>query len=138
MRLYCHCVALIEGAVAVELGLGEVDVLVGAQHRHIKTGALHLHQLVNQHVAGRAELAGKTQPAAQQERLAVGAAVGELGEVQVDAVYAGKLQRAGVFGVGDFKDFSFACARLVCVSSYQFHSHSFCPGWPQASWVSLA
>ncbi len=51
-----------------------------------KAGALHLHQLVDQHVAGGADVALEAQAAAQQEGLAVGAAVGELREVQVDAL----------------------------------------------------
>ena len=61
------------------------ESLVGAQHGAIKTGALHLHQLVHQHVAGGADFTRKTQASAQQECLAESATVGELGKVQINA-----------------------------------------------------
>ena len=55
-------------------------------------------QLVDQHIARGADFALEAEAAAQQEGLAEGAAVGELGEVQVDAVDAVKSdsQRIGV------------------------------------------
>jgi hypothetical protein len=74
------------------------------QHGHVKTGALHLHQLVDQHVARGAQFARKAQAAAQQKGLAVGAAIGEFGELQIDAGHAAQVERARVGVVGQRDD----------------------------------
>ena len=82
---------------------------------------MHLHQLVDQHVAGGADFAGVAQAAAQQKRLAVGAAIGELGKVQVDAGDAVERQRArvGIVGQGYLVFLAFNTGG-VCGSSYIF------------------
>ena len=102
MGLGMHRIALVEGFEAVKLGLRKRQVLVFAQHSRIKSTALHLHQLVDEHIARGTNLTCKPQAAAQQKSLAEGAAIGELGEIQVDALNAFKAQRAGIDIVGKF------------------------------------
>ena len=89
---------------AIWTGLVEVFT----QHGRVKAAALHLHELVNQHIAGGAQLACKAQTAAQQKGLAVGAAIGEGWELQVDAGDAVQVERARVHVVGEFQDAGFA------------------------------
>jgi hypothetical protein len=69
-----------------------LDRLVGAQHRLGEAAALHLLQLVDQHIAGGPDLAIEAQPAPEQEGLAEGTAVGKTREVQFD--HADTLQAA--------------------------------------------
>jgi hypothetical protein len=102
IRLGVHSVALVKALVTVKLGLRKRQVLVFAQYSRIKSTALHLHQLVDEHIASGANFACKPQAAAQQKSLAEGAAIGELGEIQVDALNAFKAQRAGIDIVGKF------------------------------------
>ncbi len=106
-------VALVEALEAVELALGIGHVQAFAQHGHVEAAAGHLHQLVDQHVAGGAQLARKLQAAAQQAGLAEGPAVGELGELQVNAVDARQVQLERVGVVGQFNDFQAFRAWLV-------------------------
>ncbi len=70
-------------------------VLVGAQHRAAEAAALHLQQLVNQHIAQRADVARKAAPA-KDDGLAEGAAVAEFGEVQGNARQGLEVDRIGV------------------------------------------
>ena len=58
-RMRVHRIALVERGVALELALRVGQVLVGAQHGAGEARALHLHQLVDQHVAGGADVARK-------------------------------------------------------------------------------
>ena len=122
MWLRLDGVALVEAGKTLELALriGGIDALF--QHRHVKTAARHVDQLVNQHVAGGADFAAELAALAQQARLAVGAAIGEFGKVQVDAGDAGQISRHRVGIVGQFKGI-LACKRLfVGGISYYFHS----------------
>jgi hypothetical protein len=98
-----HRIALVKRGVTVKLALCKVDVLVSAQHRNVKSAALHLHQLVDQHIARSAQFAFEAEPAAQQKGLAVRTAIGELGEVQVDAFNASQIQAAGIGVIREFK-----------------------------------
>ena len=107
MGLDVHRIALVFADAVAGVGgqhaLGNGQVLVGAQHGHVKAAALHLHQLVDQHVAGGADLALEAQAAAQQEGLAEGAAIGEFREIQVDAVHAFERQLLRIGIVGQFE-----------------------------------
>ncbi len=96
--------ALVKPGKAFELALRRRGVDTLAQHGHIKTGALHLHQLVDQHVTCGAQFARKAQTAAQQEGLAVGAAVSEFGELQVNAGHAAQIEGARIGVVGQCDD----------------------------------
>jgi hypothetical protein len=61
---------------------------------------LHVHELVDEDVAGRADVALEAAPAAQQRDLAVGTPISELREVQLDAFDAleRRFQRVRVVG----------------------------------------
>jgi hypothetical protein len=86
---YLHSVALVaahaKSGVVGQHAFGQRQRLVGAHHGHVKAAALHLSQLIYQHVTGCANLALEFASSAQQKSLAVGAAVGELGEMQINA-----------------------------------------------------
>src|SRR6516162_10494285 len=73
---------LIEYAVARNLAGedGRVGILLDLEG--IETGAQQEHELVAQHVAGRAQLAAEFVGLAQKARLAIGAAVAEFGEFE--------------------------------------------------------
>jgi hypothetical protein len=58
MGLGVHGIGLVVAAKALELALGIGGVHVFAQHG-AAAGALHLHQLVDQHIAGGADVARK-------------------------------------------------------------------------------
>ena len=99
---------------------------INAQHGRREAAAGHLLQLVGQHVTGGADLACEAEAAAQQEGLAEGAAVGELGELQVDAVDTGQRNGARIGIVREFKHILAFGRRRMGAGSYQFHSvHSF-------------
>ena len=51
MRFCIDGRALVETGIAVELALGGAGIDAFGQHSHIKAGALHLHELVDQAVA---------------------------------------------------------------------------------------
>jgi hypothetical protein len=95
-------IALVKRRETLKLALCKVQVLVFAQYRYVKAAALHLNQLVNQHVAGSSQFALKTEAAAQQEGLAESPAIGELGKVQVNAQHAVKGEAAGINIIGKF------------------------------------
>ena len=63
MRCGVHRVALVEGRELGQQRLAVRQILVGAQHGLGEAAALHLHQLVDQHIAGGADDAGKAQAA---------------------------------------------------------------------------
>eukprot|EP01034_Spumella_vulgaris_P038311 gene38310-47297_t len=73
-RLGVHGVALVEAREQCELALGIRGIHAFGQHRAAKTRALHLHQLVDEHIARGADFARKATAAAQQEGLAESAA----------------------------------------------------------------
>ena len=100
LRLGVDRRALVKPCKTVKLALGRRGVHALLQHGHVKTRALHLHQLVDQYVASGVQLACKAQAAAQQEGLAVSAAVGEFGELQINAGYAAQVECAGIGVVG--------------------------------------
>jgi len=85
-------VALVKRSEAVKLALRVGWVLVFTQDGGVKTTALHLHQLVNQHVAGGANFAFETETTTQQKCLTEGPAIAEFGEVQVNPVNVFKIQ----------------------------------------------
>src|SRR2546427_350220 len=115
-------ITLVEAVEAVQLALGVGDVHAFAQHGHVEAAALHLHQLVDQHVAGGADFALEAQALAQQAGLAEGAAIGELGKVEVDALHAGQIQREGIGVIGRGDDGLLAFGRaLVLLGGDDFH-----------------
>ena len=94
---------MVKSAEAVELALGVCQVHSFLEHGHVESAALHVHQLVDQHVTRGANLARKFQTLAQQPRLAVSAPVGEFGELQVDACDTAQVDGKRVGIVGEFK-----------------------------------
>ena len=87
-----HSIALIRANVIAGIGgqhtLRNIQRLVITQHGAGKATALHLGELVYQHIACSHNLAFKTQTAAEQKRLAKSTAIGEFWKVQLDGVYA--------------------------------------------------
>jgi hypothetical protein len=112
--------ALVETVKAVELTLGGRRIDAFTQDGHIKTRALHLHELVDQHIAGGAQLALKAQSAPQQKGLAVSAAIGEFGEIQVDAANTLQVQRARI-NVVRYRQHSGRVNNLVFWGGDDFH-----------------
>ena len=84
-----HRVALIgtdiKAGVSRQHTLGDIERLVIAQYGSGKAAALHLCELVNQHVTRGHNIAFEAQAAADQKRLAESAAIGEFGKVQLNA-----------------------------------------------------
>jgi len=89
-----HRIALIrthvKPGVLGQYTVGDTKGLVGAQYGSRKPAALHLRQLVNQHVARSNDFALEPQAAAEQKRLAERAAIGEFWEGQRDGFNAGQ------------------------------------------------
>ena len=87
-----HRIALIrthiETGVRRQHTLRHVQWLVITQHGGGKAAALHLCELVNQYIARGHDLTLKVQAATEQKGLAESAAIGELGEVQLNAFNA--------------------------------------------------
>ena len=81
------------------LGQGLLETLLVA-FEGVEAAAQHERQLVLQHATGGPELAGVSQPAAQQARLAVGPAVAELGEVEDDQAQPTDVRRQVLDRVG--------------------------------------
>ena len=127
-------VALVEALEAVELALGIGHVRAFAQHGHVKAAAGHLHQLVDQHVAGGAQLARKLQAAAQRAGLAEGRPSVNLGNCRSMRSTPARVQLERVGVVGQFNDFQAFRAWLVLVSSYYFHSDKPSGGFRFRSW----
>ena len=75
-------------------------VLVSTQHGFCKATALHLCELVDQHIAGGTDLTLEAEPAAQQKCLAESPAVAEFGEVQVNAFDLCQRKLARIVGIG--------------------------------------
>ena len=65
LRLRINGRALVETGKAIELALGGRSIDAFTQDGHVKTRALHLHKLVNQHVTCGTQFTFKTKPAAQ-------------------------------------------------------------------------
>ena len=92
----------VNGIALVETGkLGQQlfsvgQVLVGTQHGLCEAGALHLQQLVDQHIPSGTDVAPEAQAAAQQEGLTERTAIAELGKVQIHTVNAIQVQLSGV------------------------------------------
>ena len=63
-----------------------LGILVVAQYHACKTAALHLYQLVDQHITVGADISFITS-ATQDKRLAECSAIGELRKVQVDTLH---------------------------------------------------
>jgi hypothetical protein len=87
---------------------------------------VHVHQLVDQHVARGPYVARKLVAAAQQQGLAVGAAIGELGKLQLHAGHAFQRAAGSYFGqvgvVGDLQGVFGLNACGNSVGSNDFHS----------------
>jgi hypothetical protein len=98
-------IALVKAGKVGQLTLCVGQVLVSAQHGGAETAALHLQQLVDQHITSGADFAGEVEPAAQQISLAESATVGEFGEIQLNAANAVQWHIAGVGIVRDLKGF---------------------------------
>jgi hypothetical protein len=100
MGLNLHGIALVKAVKLAQQLRSVLCILSFGQDRFGETGALHLQQLVDQHIARGANVARKSQAAAQQKGLAEGASVGELGEVQHHAGDVAQivLARIGIVG----------------------------------------
>src|SRR3989344_3888854 len=98
-RLGIDGVALVEAWEQFKLALGIGGIHPLGQHRAAKARALHLHELVDQHITRGADFASKA-TAAQQKGLAERTAIGEVGEVQIHAFHAFQRQGCGVGIVG--------------------------------------
>ncbi len=109
-----HCVALICTHIKTRVGgqhaLGNVQRLVSTQYGTGETAALHLRQLVYQHIARGPDLAFEAEAAAQQKRLAESATIGELREMQVNAGDARKRLLARVRIIGERDKLRVICA----------------------------
>ena len=86
MRRFLNHIGLVKLGVTIQLALSGCQILIRPQLSHVKTAACHLLQLVHQHVARGADFACKTGAFAQHHSLGESAAVGEFGEVQIDAL----------------------------------------------------
>ena len=100
LRLGVNGRALVETGKAIELAFGGRSIEAFTQDGHVKTCALHLHELVNQNITRGTQLSLKTKPATQQKGLTVRAAICEFRELQVDARDALQVQRARIDVVG--------------------------------------
>ena len=78
-------VALVKIAELGHQFLCVFGVLIGSENGTGETGALHLHDLVDQDLTRGADVAHKSTPAAKHDGLAESAPIGEFGEMQVDA-----------------------------------------------------
>ena len=65
MRCHVNRIALVIAAKAVKLPLGKCNILISPQHGRVKPSTLHLHQLINQHIAMRTDFAFLFEPAPQ-------------------------------------------------------------------------
>jgi len=95
----CH-IALVESAEVREQFSSLGDVLVGAQHGAGKTTALHLAELIDQHIAGGAYLACEPATAAQHQGLAESATIGEFREMQFNGLNVLQRLLQGVCVIG--------------------------------------
>src|SRR6185369_2159874 len=64
----------------------------------------HLHQLVDQHVAGRADIALETEPSAHQEILAEGASIAEFRKLQFNTFHTVERHGEWIGIVGQLQD----------------------------------
>ena len=91
------------GWKARQFTLRGCQVLVSAQDGVRKTIARQQRHLIDQDIASSANFAAKTEPATQELRLTMGSAIGEVGEVQVNALHAIERERTWIGVVGQFK-----------------------------------
>ena len=75
-------IALVERGKALNLPLGRIRTHPFGQNSAGKTTAVHVDQLVNQHIARGADIALKAVAPAQQHGLGVGTAIGKFRKVQ--------------------------------------------------------
>ena len=119
-------IALVESAKALKLALGSTGIDTFGQHGAAEAAALHVYQLVDEHVARGADVARKAVAAAQQHRLGVGAPVGEFGEVQLHPFHAFQCtaghQCVDVGIVGNLQGFFGVGACWCCAVSNDLHS----------------
>jgi hypothetical protein len=80
-----HVALVVAVGEEAERALGDLLHLVGTQLHGVEAAAREERRHVGEHLAGCADLAAEAVAHAQQARLAVGAAVGPLGEDQGDA-----------------------------------------------------
>ena len=91
------------------------DVLVCAQNSTAKTAALHLAELVNQHVASGADVSGEAATTAQHQGLAEGAAVSEFGEMQFNGLNVLQCLLHRVCVIGQCQQMVVRQGRVFCV-----------------------
>lgn len=141
MGFHVHRIALVEGVVLRQQLLCVLDALVGAQHGLRETTALHLRQLVDQHVANGADFAGEAQAAAQQEGLAEGAAVGEGGKLQLQVWMPFSAASRGSVSLGRVRVPASSALKLSALKSWivgfmsltcAFRRRPGCGLWPRA------
>src|SRR5260370_23826522 len=100
---FIHHVTLVERRELLELTLGVSWIHAFFQYGAGEPGALHLDELVDQHIAGRSQIAFEAESSAQQIRLAVSTAVREKREMQLNALDSVNLvfQCQGIFVIGE-------------------------------------
>ena len=95
----------IKAGVLCQHTLRNSQRLVVTQYCSSKAAALHLRELVNQHIASSHNLAFEPEPPAEQKCLAEGAAVSEFGEVQLDAFNPSQVHVARIVRISNFDAF---------------------------------
>jgi hypothetical protein len=90
---------LVKRAVLAQQLFPVLGILICPKQGAAKPAALHLHQLVNEHIALGANIPLKP-PTPKNKCLAKSASVGELGKVKVNAGYAFKRQGLSVTIIG--------------------------------------
>ena len=96
-------IALIKALVVGQQSLAVCGILVGTQHGAGKTAALHLQQLVDQHIAVGPDVALEA-TSAQHERLTERSAIGEFGKVQINALHTIESHAVRIGIVGQLQD----------------------------------
>ena len=105
MRLHVKRIALVKGFKALE-GVGcDLQVLILTKHRAGKSRSLHLQDLVNEHVAKGSDVGFEALASSEHDRLGVSAAIGEFGEMELDALNAFKADGAQIRIVAQVKCF---------------------------------
>jgi len=91
MRLRLERVALVKGSEALEGVASHLHTLVFSQNGACETGSLHLQHLVHEHIAKGPDVGLEVLASSKHNRLRKCTPVGELGEVQLNALNALKV-----------------------------------------------
>ncbi len=91
MRLRLERVALVKGSEALEGVASHLHTLVFSQNGACETGSLHLQHLVHEHIAKGPDVGLEVLASSEHDRLRKRTPVGELGEVELNALNALKV-----------------------------------------------